>query len=207
MQSKSDESSKKEQILAAAIRVLARDGLSRATTRAIAKEANVNIATLHYYFGGKEKLLVAILKQLIQQTSKLIKDVIPGEKGLESALAEGIEAFWEFVETAPELQVVQYELTVYSLRNANSSWLAKQLYQDYKTLAARLLRGLYKETVCMPAIQPEELADFIIAGLDGLILQYVVERDKDAARRRLDTLIHATQALIRIGVTHQEFWD
>ena len=42
------------QILEAAAIALTRGGYERITTRRIAEEAGVNIATLHYYFGTKE---------------------------------------------------------------------------------------------------------------------------------------------------------
>ena len=48
-------------LLAAAERIFARDGLEGATTRAIARAAQVNEVTLFRHFGTKEKLLAAVL--------------------------------------------------------------------------------------------------------------------------------------------------
>lgn len=44
-------------ILAAALRILARDGYSGLTARAIAAEAGTNVASLNYHFGSKRKFL------------------------------------------------------------------------------------------------------------------------------------------------------
>jgi len=41
-------------IIAAAVRVLAREGITATTTRKIAAEAEVNQAMIGYYFGGKD---------------------------------------------------------------------------------------------------------------------------------------------------------
>ncbi|HKB89125.1 MAG TPA: TetR/AcrR family transcriptional regulator [Opitutaceae bacterium] len=53
----------KKLLLDAAARVFAREGLSRATTREIAREAGVNEVTLFRHFGSKKRLLAAVLGQ------------------------------------------------------------------------------------------------------------------------------------------------
>src|SRR5437867_4210974 len=49
----------RDHILDAAHRVIARDGLAAASTRAIAEEAGVGAGTLYYYFDDRLELLVA----------------------------------------------------------------------------------------------------------------------------------------------------
>lgn len=53
----------RDRLLAAAARIFARDGLTGATTRAIAREAGVNEVTLFRHFGSKERLLAAVVRQ------------------------------------------------------------------------------------------------------------------------------------------------
>jgi AcrR family transcriptional regulator len=107
---------KRGEIIAAAIRVLARDGLAEATTRKIATEAGVNQAMLGYYFGSKDELLLAVLQEMMRLTSEVARSALPADSDPRVALRDGITAFWEQVEAAPELQVMQYELTLYALR-------------------------------------------------------------------------------------------
>lgn len=52
--------STRDAILAAALRILARDGYTALTARAIAAEARTNVALLNYYFGSKAKFLPAL---------------------------------------------------------------------------------------------------------------------------------------------------
>lgn len=52
-----------ERLLKAAACVFARDGLTGATTRAIAREAGVNEVTLFRHFRTKERLLAAVVQQ------------------------------------------------------------------------------------------------------------------------------------------------
>ncbi len=58
---------------------------------------------------------------------------------MSEAIAESMRAFWRHVEEAPELQVMQYELTLYTLRHSESAWLAKQQYDGYSALVETLL--------------------------------------------------------------------
>ena len=52
------------QIIAAAYRAIARQGVAAITTRTLAGEAGVNLATLHALLGGKDALLMAVLEQI-----------------------------------------------------------------------------------------------------------------------------------------------
>ncbi len=65
----------RSQILAAAREVLAADGYSGASTRAVADRAGVRLSLVHYHFGGKRGLLAAVLEyeneQLLERQRKL----------------------------------------------------------------------------------------------------------------------------------------
>ncbi|MFE1954653.1 TetR/AcrR family transcriptional regulator [Streptomyces sp. NPDC059524] len=55
---------RREQLIEAAVRVIAREGADGATTRKIADEAKAPLASLHYCFQNKENLLLAVFQQL-----------------------------------------------------------------------------------------------------------------------------------------------
>jgi AcrR family transcriptional regulator len=65
----------RNQILEAARDVLAADGYSGTTTRAVAERAGVRLSLVHYHFGGKRGLLAAVLEyeneQLIERQERL----------------------------------------------------------------------------------------------------------------------------------------
>jgi len=56
--------STRDAILAAAQRLLARDGYRGVTARQIAAEAGTNLALVNYYFGSKQNLLLALFDEL-----------------------------------------------------------------------------------------------------------------------------------------------
>jgi AcrR family transcriptional regulator len=184
------------EILAAAVRVLARDGIAETTTRKIAAEAGVNQAMLRYYFGSKDELLFAVLQEMMRQTREIARAAASAHENVREAITESLKAFWAHVEAAPELQVMQYELTLYALRTPNSAWLAKQQYDGYSAVVETLFQEAFAAAKQTPAVPFAALARFVIAGLDGLILQFISDRDPERARSDLDHLIAATIALV-----------
>lgn len=63
----------KEQILNVAERLFAEKGFAGTSLRNVIREAGVNIAAVHYHFGSKEELFIAVVRRAAQQivTSQL----------------------------------------------------------------------------------------------------------------------------------------
>ncbi len=89
--------STQERILSAAIQCFAEKGFAGATTRTLAGEAGVNVATLAYHFGGKEGLYAASIDRLyerllaIQPTAELLAPGTPAER-----LERAVRFAWRF---------------------------------------------------------------------------------------------------------------
>ncbi len=188
-------------ILAAAIRALAREGVAETTTRMLAAEAQVNQATLRYYFGSKDDLLLAALQEMMRRTQEVVAAATPQPAelrkpgGLRRAIAESISAFWAHVEAEPELQQMQQELTHYALRRPESAWLTREQYGGYTAVVEAIFCAAFAVAGQTCATPFDALARFVIAGIDGLILQFLSDRDTARARRDLACLIAAVIAL------------
>ena len=73
--------------------------------------------------------------------------------------------------------------------------LAREQYAGYGEVVEELLRTAFTAAGARCALPFDALARFIVAGLDGLILQFVSDRDSARARRDRETLIAAVTAL------------
>jgi AcrR family transcriptional regulator len=186
---------KRAEILAATIRTLVRHGLAETTTRKIASEAGVNQAMLRYYFGGKDDLLFAVLQEMMRLTGEIARASAPVASTLRATIVESMSAFWASVEAEPELQIIQYELTLYALRSPEAAWLAQQQYAGYAAVVEQLVRETEARSGETCAIPADEMARYIVGGLDGLILQFISDRSVERARRDLRNLIAAAVAL------------
>jgi AcrR family transcriptional regulator len=65
------------QILVAALRCIVEKGIAATTTRAVAAKANLNQGAIHYYFRGKDELLLGVLKGLMDtstENARIVRD-------------------------------------------------------------------------------------------------------------------------------------
>lgn len=67
----------RERILTAALPLFAAHGFAGTSTRMIAKSANVNVATLAYYFEGKEGLYLTVLQRLHEDLVSFLPSAMP----------------------------------------------------------------------------------------------------------------------------------
>ncbi len=75
-------------ILEAALRLLSRHGISGVSMRAVAREANVALGLMHYYFDDKTSLIAAALRRVEEQDVAIVEPdpSLAPEERLRSAL-------------------------------------------------------------------------------------------------------------------------
>jgi AcrR family transcriptional regulator len=179
-------------IVAGALLALERNGIGETTTRKIAQAAQINLATLHYHFHSKEAVLLAVLDALVAELTLTLRETTERSALLEDRIAGVVETAWAYAERTRDKQIVQFELTLYALRTKGSEWLAARQYDAYISAYAGLLSdGI---TPALPVLRARELARFILAGIDGLILQRLAGASQDEARAGVASLIAGTQA-------------
>src|SRR5271167_4457308 len=106
----------RERIIAAAYKILAEKGYDATTLREISREAEAAPGLVHYYFGGKDQLLVEVLKHVgnryTHATEHLSRRVAPDQL-MEAALAQPFAR----VSQEPEWYRLRYELFALGLHN------------------------------------------------------------------------------------------
>lgn len=178
------------QIIAAARDVLVRDGVARTTMRAVADEAQIPLGTLQHVFPTKQKLLRAVIEDVVEEIAEVLRTSADLDDGLEHAVRQGIRGFWNtLVVGHNNLQLVQFELVVQALRTPGLEDLARWQYERYVDVVAHWCEQAAARAQETVAISYRSMARTILAGIDGLIVQYVVDPDPARADEDLDTLI------------------
>jgi AcrR family transcriptional regulator len=176
---------RREALIAAAIRVMVRDGVTKATTRAIVSEAGMPLGVFHYCFDSREDLLQHVITRITDSISAAAREAFAGEGDLGSRITRSLRAFWEGVELAPGEHQVGYELTHYALRQAGFEELARRQYARYLEVHEELLLAAAASAGIRWTAPVPVLARYLNAVLDGVTLVWLVDRDSERSREVL----------------------
>jgi AcrR family transcriptional regulator len=182
---------RRQQLIEAAVRLMARDGMDAATLRAIAKEAGAPLATVHYCFTDKDELMSAASEHWLGElVGSMTGDVI-SQGGLRATVKEMADQWWADLERNPANVLAQHELDLWAIRGTEHQALAKSIYPRYvQALTSVFTRALHSAGE-QSSIPPELLARAFLAILDGASFQYLANPESRKARDLLHLLIDA----------------
>ncbi|WP_329180384.1 MULTISPECIES: TetR/AcrR family transcriptional regulator [unclassified Streptomyces] len=187
---------RRPEIVAAARRVCVRDGLAKLSLRRVAEEAGIALGTMQHVFRTREMLLRAVVEDVDADIAAALRAGLSRSAGLAGTLRAGITNFWDqMVADQVGLQLLQYELTLTTLRTEGLHELASWQYRRYIELTAKWCQEAAEAAGETIAIDYDALARVILASIDGLILQYVVDPDPVRAKSDLDMVIGTLTAL------------
>ncbi|ULP48451.1 TetR/AcrR family transcriptional regulator [Mycolicibacter virginiensis] len=185
------------QIVAAAMRVLSEVGVAGTTLRGVAAEAGIPLGTLHYVFPSKDQLLRAVIAAVMDDVVDAVRTDLQLDRGVAHALRQGVTNFWStLVESDTGLQIMQYELAMYSVRSEGSGGLAQLQYERYTALVTDFCDQAAQTAGERCAVDFDSLGRLALALVDGLIVQYVTNPDPERARRDLD---HAVDMVVQFA--------
>jgi AcrR family transcriptional regulator len=105
-----DQKAARSRILAAAAQVFARKGYGAAGIRAIAKEADVNISMISYYFGGKEGVLKEIIRQAFTRYMAMLDACLDPDKSLDENIRRVAHGLIRFFRERTEEAIVAFDI-------------------------------------------------------------------------------------------------
>ncbi|MEV4461320.1 TetR/AcrR family transcriptional regulator [Microbispora sp. NPDC004025] len=155
------------EVVAAARRVILREGIEAATTRAIAKEAGYSNGVLTHYFADKDEILLSALEASHRRIADRLREKLSGRTGLaalrellldnvpldeERAGETGLEVgFWGRSLTSPALLDVQ-----------------RREAAELRYLVTSLLRSAAEAGEIRTDEDLEDVAERLLALVDGL---------------------------------------
>lgn len=190
----------KEHIIAATYKVFAEKGYEATTLREISREAQVAPGLVHYYFGGKDQLLVEVLQaagqSFGQKTEQLVQNV-PAEQSLDAFLTN----IRERVKQDSNVYRLRYESFSLGLHNPLIEPKVRerlaQRREEIGSVITKVFENLERaEGKPSPAIDPASLGAVLLSIFDGLALQKIMDTDfdLDAAYQVLAQMLHGLQS-------------
>jgi AcrR family transcriptional regulator len=186
----------RERIIAAASSVLAAKGYDATTLREISREAQAAPGLVHYYFGGKDELLVEVLQaagQRFHQKMEHLAQQMSTDWSLDALVTE----LYERVDLEPEVYRLRYESFALGLHNPIigpkvRERLAQRRDEIGSIIAMALENRERTENVKRFSLDPTPLAALLLALFDGLALQKIMDPtfDLEAASHLLIQSLH-----------------
>ncbi|WP_435747382.1 TetR/AcrR family transcriptional regulator [Microbacterium sp. PMB16] len=153
---------RREDVCAAAVRVLARGGPSALTLRSLAAELGGSITLVTYFFDDKADLFEAIVDGLLEDYSD--SEVLAPTADARADLRKMVD--WFIPANAEEDEREAGRIAMISMRATSTSvdhfYIAME--QKFREMFTRTLARL------VPDADVETLVDFLRAGLNGLVL-------------------------------------
>ncbi len=150
----------RQALVEAAVRLVARDGLSKLTYRSVTAEAGVSQGSLRHHFPNLLALLEAALEWCVEQSQTYMAEV-PRVEDL-------LMHFTAMMDEIPDLPVFLTEVYVSSRTNPGLAAIVRRNQDVYR---ARVRSVLIEAGV---AGDIDELVDAVVAMGDGILYQRVV---------------------------------
>ena len=179
---------RRQALVEAAMRVMEREGIAAATTRAICAEAGMPNGFFHYCFTSKQELML----EVAQQFRRRFTDMLVLAAGLEGDVYHVVESalttFLADVAEHPDVHQLTYELPLYALRDDELSGIAQRCYADNEIVAAEFLRTAADVAGCVWTEPVDKLARFLAVAVDGTVLQWLMLRDDERVREHVEDI-------------------
>lgn len=164
---------RREHLMAAAARVLVRDGSAGMRVRDVAVEAGVSTGIVHYYFGSKDEMLVDALRWAIGKPAERFAELRRGGDHMR-ILASLLEVSLPYPGVLFDEYVLWLELWTAVTHDASLQPLCEELASDYRDEMVKLVEEGTAAGVFQPVAPPEVVAERISAMVDGLCFRNVV---------------------------------
>ncbi|MGI8506324.1 MAG: TetR/AcrR family transcriptional regulator [Solirubrobacteraceae bacterium] len=170
-------------------------GIAGSTFDHVAREAGVSRGLLHYYFQTKERLLVEVVRRECQVRGQLLNQAVAGADGADELIDALVRSFEELLGEGSSEVVMFYELLTLAQRNDGIATELAELARTLRLQLAQALRAGSEAGVFELRADCGDVAAFLLALADGVMIRRMSEPDLDV-RRLMDQAVVAARALL-----------
>ncbi len=168
---KSNANKRREQIIEALYECLAEKGHERITIKKIAQRAGLPHGVIHYYFTDKDEIIAELVKNLQTTYYNRWNELLSAIPNDSRKIPAAINFLAESMILDPGLNRVLYNLVQMGFERKPIRDALKQAYRIYRQQLADLF---FKN---IPAVRQHTSATALLAMIEGLALQWMIEKD------------------------------
>ncbi len=167
---------RRNQLIRAAYRVVGEKGYYNFTVKDIAREAGLSTGLVHYYFKDKQELLLNLLKEMNKDLREYLDRALDRSRDPREKLGIYLDQAFELVIREKEYISILFDFWTQISRNPRMRKANIRLFQSYRDRCAGILRegvesGFFRE------IDIGYTTAYIVSLIQGMIIQYVIDRD------------------------------
>ncbi|MFE3105251.1 TetR/AcrR family transcriptional regulator [Nocardia tengchongensis] len=184
---------RREDLAAAAVRVMMKVGVPATTTRLISDEAGVPQSVFHYCFRSKEELFEQLTRDVVESmVGEALDavgnalDAVGNAENFETSVQRSMQGLFTNAAEQPERQLVLYELTCLALRDPEKAGFAEWQYKQYFDHTGQLLVALADRAGVEWVAPINVLSRMVTTMIDGLILGWMADGNTEEATQAMD---------------------
>jgi AcrR family transcriptional regulator len=170
------EPERREQLIAAAARVIARSGYDAATVRDVAREAGVSTGVIAYYFEGKDDLFAHVLRDASRAFRTRLESARSAAETPRERLLALAEAATPADDEAARAHALWIDFWARAARDPALAGLTVRLYDGWRGEIADAVREGQRAGVFRGDADPDAFARGYAAAADGLATHVVLHR-------------------------------
>jgi AcrR family transcriptional regulator len=188
-----DKKEKKDQIVEAAIREFSRKGFSRTTIDDIARAAGIGKGTVYEYFSNKEEIVHESFRFFMNSLEPDFQAILISGVPAKEKLVKIFDRFSHFISSEyQELVELMFEFWSEGIKEKGSKGVLFEemikFYHVYREIFADIIIEGLGDGGFRKDIDPRSTAAMIVGSLDGLLVQWALERENCDFKEILKTL-------------------
>lgn len=167
----------REQLLAAARRLLEQRGYAHITARDLVTESNTNLASIGYHFGSKAALLAAAIESAFEDWADQFAALVmadPDASPIQRGMATWVAVLDSLPQRRPILQSY-VEALAQAQREPDLRHLLAAHYRRARARVAHLVAESLADGTQADEPRCQAIATFVIAVCDGLSVQWLLD--------------------------------
>jgi AcrR family transcriptional regulator len=183
----------RSQILDAAERVIAREGLRGASVEVIAEEAGYSHGAIYSNFNSKEDLFLVLIEERIDARLARVYEAADSEMSRGTEPLEAARRFVSMLQSEREAVLLLVDFWNQAVRDPNAAAKFAERHGRLRALIGRIVEGLVRDTGSELSLPRDQAATALIALTNG----FTIERLADPTAAPDELFAHAVAALVR----------